>query len=113
MAKHDPTLNALFHALADPTRRQILGRLMEGPAPVTVLAEPLDIALPSVMQHLKKLEDGGLITTEKRGRTRICAANPQALSTASDWLARQRAVWEGRLDRLEAYLAETEDSDEA
>lgn len=112
MANHDPTLNALFHALSDPTRRQILSRLMRGPASVGALAEPLNIALPSVLGHITKLEAGGLITSQKQGRTRICTANPNALAEAADWLADQRATWEARLDRLEDYLESMEDIDD-
>lgn len=112
MAKHDPQLDALFRALSDPTRRAMFRRLMSGPASVSDLAAPIDMALPSVLQHLAKLEKGGLITTEKRGRTRICRANPGAIDTASDWLSRQRAVWEARLDRLEEFLESTEGEDE-
>ncbi len=104
MAKHDPTLDALFQALSDPTRRGMIQRLMTGPASVSELAAPLDMALPTVLQHLAKLEKGGLVTTEKQGRTRICRANPAAIDTASDWLSRQRAIWEARLDRLDSYV---------
>ncbi len=114
MAKHDPTLDALFRALSDPTRRGMIQRLMSGPATVSELAAPLHMALPTVLQHLGQLEKGGLITTEKQGRTRICRANLDAIDTASDWLSQQRAIWEARLDRLEDYLAkmETENDDE-
>jgi DNA-binding transcriptional ArsR family regulator len=104
MAKHDPTLDALFQALSDPTRRAILSRLMRGSATVSELAAPFDMALPSFMGHIARLEAGGLVRTEKQGRSRICRAEPAALAPASDWLAEQRALWEARLDRLEAYL---------
>ena len=104
MTKQDPTLDALFRALADPTRRGMMEQLMTGPATVSQLAAPLDMALPSVLQHLAMLENGGLITTEKQGRKRICRAKPEAIGTASDWLSHQRAVWEARLDRLDAYV---------
>ncbi|MEM9474752.1 MAG: metalloregulator ArsR/SmtB family transcription factor [Pseudomonadota bacterium] len=104
MAKHDPTLDTLFAALSDPTRRAMLNRLMQGPASVSDLAQPFDMALPTILQHLTKLEAGGLISTRKEGRTRVCTANPAALAQAADWLADQRAMWEARLDRLEAFL---------
>lgn len=104
MAKHDPTLDTLFAALSDPTRRAMLNRLMQGPATVSDLAQPFDMALPTILQHLTKLEAGGLISTRKEGRTRVCTANPAALAQAADWLADQRAMWEARLDRLEAFL---------
>ena len=104
MAKHDPTLDTLFAALSDPTRRAMLNRLMQGPATVSDLAQPFDMALPTILQHLTKLEAGGLISTRKEGRTRVCTANPAALAQAADWLADQRAMWEARLDRLDAFL---------
>ncbi len=104
MAKHDPTLDALFQALSDPTRRGMIERLMAGPASVSELAAPLDMALPTVLQHLAKLERGGLVRSEKQGRTRICRANLAAIDTASGWLSQQRAIWEARLDRLDSYV---------
>lgn len=98
------SLDSTFQALSDPTRRAILSRLMQAPASVSELADPHDMALPSFMAHLKKLERGGLIRTEKTGRTRMCHAVPQRLAEAEDWIQHQRAIWEGRLDRLESYL---------
>lgn len=103
MAKHYPDLSLLFHALADPTRRSILTRLAEGPAPVTELAAPTGLRLPTVMRHLCVLEEAGLIATAKDGRVRTCAIVPQALAPVRTWLDDQRALWEGRLDRLEEY----------
>ncbi len=93
-----------FHALADPTRRAIVERLVDGPAPVKALAEPLAMSLPAVMQHLKVLEDAGLIVTEKVGRVRSCRIEPAALRDAERWLNHQRTQWERQLDRLEDYL---------
>lgn len=104
MAKHDLDLSLLFHALADPTRRSILTRLAKGPAPVTELANPTGLRLPTVMRHLSVLEDAGLIATTKDGRVRTCALVPEALSPARTWLDDQRAIWEARLDRLEDYV---------
>jgi DNA-binding transcriptional ArsR family regulator len=104
MANHDPNLSAIFHALSDPTRRAILGQLSGGEMPVTALAQPTGLALPTVMRHLSVLEGAGLITTQKTGRTRICQAAPAALAAAEDWLAGQRAEWDARLDRLDAYV---------
>lgn len=104
MSKHDPELSRLFHALADPTRRSILSRLAETPAPVTDLADPTGLRLPTVMRHLSVLEDAGLITTSKQGRTRTCTIVPEALDPARTWLDEQRAIWEGRLDRLDDYV---------
>lgn len=105
MAKQDPDLSPLFHALADPTRRAILTRLAAGPAPVTDLARPTGLSLPTVMRHLAVLEDAGLIATTKDGRIRTCAIVPAALDPVRAWLDDQRALWEARLDRLDAYVA--------
>ena len=104
MAKHDPHLDLIFQALSDPTRRTMLAQLGQGAQAVTALAQPTGLALPTVMRHLGVLEGAGLISTTKTGRARICRAEPAALAPAADWLATQRAQWEGRLDRLEAYV---------
>jgi len=105
-------LDLTFKTLADPTRRAVLARLTSGPAPVTDLAAPFDMALPSFMQHVRLLEDAGLVTTQKQGRTRICSLQPDALAEVENWLNRQRSAWNARFDRLETYLDE-EISDDA
>ena len=105
MAKYDPNLDLLFTALGDPTRRTILTRLARGAASVSELAAPHDMALPSFLGHLKKLEDAGLITSSKSGRVRTCALSPEAFRPAQDWLGAQRAMWEGRLDRFDDYVS--------
>ena len=104
----DPSLDSVFHALADPTRRAVIAQLSSAtePASVSDLAKPFDMALPSFMQHLRVLEAAGLVTTRKTGRVRTCEVQAAALATAEDWIATQRAFWEGRLDRLDAYLTE-------
>ncbi|MBK0326021.1 helix-turn-helix transcriptional regulator [Rhodobacteraceae bacterium F11138] len=104
MAKFDSTLDQCFSALGDPTRRMILQRLARGEASVSELAAPHDMALPSFMGHLKKLEDAGLVSSVKRGRTRICTLAPDAFTPARDWLSEQSAIWEGRLDRFDDYI---------
>ena len=104
MAKHDPNLSLLFHALADPTRRSILTRLAEAPARVTDLADPTGLKLPTVMRHLSVLEEAGLITTSKDGRVRTCAIAPEAFSPMRSWLDEQQAIWEARLDRLDKFV---------
>ncbi len=104
MTYHPPDLDSLFQALSDPTRRAVLTRLAKGPAPVSELAQPFDMALPSFMGHLKKLEDGGLIETTKAGRIRTCALCPEALEPARGWIDEQREIWESRLDRLDDYV---------
>lgn len=102
MTKHYPELSLLFHALADPTRRSILTRLAERPARVTDLSGPTGLSLPTVMRHLSVLEEAGLIDTSKDGRVRTCAIVPEALEPVRTWLDEQRAIWESRLDRLDA-----------
>lgn len=104
MAKHDSSLDDLFTALGDPTRRDILARLGRGPATVTELAKDYDISLPSFMGHLRKLETAGLVTSEKHGRVRTCAIQPEALAPMRNWLEEQRILWDTRLDRFEDYV---------
>lgn len=111
MSLHDPDLSRVFQALSDPTRRGMIARLLEGPAPVSVLAEPTGMALPTVMRHLAVLEDAALIETHKRGRIRLCTLRPETLSGVEHWLSAQRAIWEARTDRLEALLETLEDDD--
>ena len=104
MAKHDPDLSLLFHALSDPSRRMMLTRLATGPAAVSDLAGPTGLRLPTVLRHLAVLEDAGLIVTQKDGRVRSCALRPQALEPVRDWLDDQHRLWEQRLDRLDDYV---------
>ncbi|MFC3085401.1 MULTISPECIES: ArsR/SmtB family transcription factor [Tabrizicola] len=104
MAKHDPDLSLLFHALSDPTRRMMLSRLARGPAAVSALAGPTGLRLPTIMRHLAVLEEAGLVATQKDGRVRSCALVPEALAPVRDWLEEQRAIWEARLDRLDDYV---------
>ncbi|MBC2835755.1 ArsR/SmtB family transcription factor [Paragemmobacter straminiformis] len=104
MAKHDPDLSLLFHALSDPTRRAMLERLACGPAAVTELAGPSGLKLPTILRHLSVLEQAGLIHSAKDGRIRSCRLNPQALDPMKGWLDTQRAQWEARLDRLDDYV---------
>lgn len=113
MARHDPDLTLIFQALSDPTRRSMLVRLGKGAVPVSDLAAPTGLRLPTVMRHIAVLEDAGLIETEKRGRTRMCHARPAALQRANEWLAERRAEWEARTDRLEAFLETLEALDES
>jgi DNA-binding transcriptional ArsR family regulator len=84
-------------------------RLSRGPASVTELAEPHDMSLPAVVQHLAVLEASGLVRSEKIGRVRTCRIEPAALRAAESWISERRSVWERRLDRLGEYLAETEE----
>ena len=105
MAKYEPDLSLIFQALSDPTRRAMLARLGQGAVPVSVLARPTGLALPTVLRHLAVLEGAALITTTKTGRTRMCAARPETLTFPADWLAAQRSLWNARADRLETYVA--------
>jgi DNA-binding transcriptional ArsR family regulator len=97
-------LNRIFHGLADPTRRAVVERLSNGPAPVSELARSASMALPSFLEHLKVLEDCGLIRSSKSGRVRTCRLAPRPLRLAENWLERQRTHWGRRLDQLDAYL---------
>jgi|SRR5688572_25318831 DNA-binding transcriptional ArsR family regulator len=99
------TLDRLFQALADPTRRAMVERLSRGPASVSELAQPLAMSLPAVVQHLQILEASGIVRSSKVGRVRTCQIEPEALQLAEQWIADRRAGWERRLDRLGAYLA--------
>jgi DNA-binding transcriptional ArsR family regulator len=99
-------IDAIFHALADGNRRKILEQLSSAPRSVSQLAEPLGVSLAAVVQHLKILEDSGLIASEKHGRVRTCRVEPDALSLAEHWISERRSLWERRLDRLGGILAE-------
>jgi DNA-binding transcriptional ArsR family regulator len=98
-------LDQVFQALADPTRRKVIERLVSGPASTSVLAEPFEMALPSFTQHLAVLERAGLVTSTKTGRVRTYRLAPAALDVADGWLADQRRTWERRLDQLDEFLA--------
>lgn len=108
MPNQSPLLDSVFQALADPTRRAVLERLGAGPAPVSALAEPFNMALPSFLQHMKTLEGCGLVRSQKTGRVRTYELAPETMQAAEDWMAKQRSTWNQRLDQLEAYLKETE-----
>jgi DNA-binding transcriptional ArsR family regulator len=82
----------------------MLKRLASGPAPVTELAGPTGLKLPTILRHLSVLEEAGLVATQKDGRVRSCAFQPRALQPVTDWLEDQRQLWEGRLDRLDDYV---------
>lgn len=104
MLNHVASLDRAFRALADPTRRSIVEGLTQGSRSVSELAEPLDMSLSGVMQHLQVLESSGLVASEKRGRVRTCTLRAEALGEVEDWIARRRTLWERRLDRLGDYL---------
>ena len=100
-------IDRVFHALGDPTRRAIVERLSAGPISVSRLAEPLNITLAAVVQHLQVLEGSGLVHTEA-GRVRTCRIEPAGLSVAEQWITDRRSAWERRFDRLGDLLAEEE-----
>lgn len=102
------SLDLVFQALADPTRRMIVERLSRRSSSVSELAEPLQMSLPAVLQHLQVLEASGLIRSEKVGRVRTCHVETAALSTVERWVAARRTTWERRLDRLGELLDEDE-----
>jgi DNA-binding transcriptional ArsR family regulator len=109
MEQYPERLNGVFQALSDPTRRAVLGQLSKGPASISELAKPFDMALPSFMKHIRFLEVSGWIRTRKKGRVRTCAIKKNALMAADAWLSKQRALWEARFDRLDALLEGLED----
>jgi DNA-binding transcriptional ArsR family regulator len=109
MPYHSTPLDLAFHALSDPTRRAVVSRLAEGETPVSTLARPFAMTLPTFVQHLRVLEDCGLITSEKRGRSRWCRLVRPRFEEAADWMETERRRWAERVDRLEAYLDRTED----
>lgn len=104
MDKFSEPLDGIFQALADPTRRAVLARLGGGPASITELARPFDMALPSFLKHIRLLEGSGLIRTVKQGRVRSCALQRERFAMVEGWLAQQRAEWEARADRLAHFV---------
>ncbi|MCH5642699.1 MULTISPECIES: helix-turn-helix transcriptional regulator [unclassified Gordonia (in: high G+C Gram-positive bacteria)] len=104
MEKYSDALDEVFIALAEPTRRQVIRRLGQGPASVGELARPFAMTLPSFMKHVRTLESSGLIHTTKNGRVRTCALNRERLALIDDWLAGERRIWEDRTDRLEQFV---------
>jgi DNA-binding transcriptional ArsR family regulator len=105
-------IDLLFQALADPSRRAMVDRLIRGPASVSELAAPLAMSLPAVVQHLHVLQASGLVRSEKLGRVRTCSIEPTALRAAEQWFADRQTAWEQSLDRLGEYLAGQSDQPE-
>ena len=110
MAKYARELDEVFLALSDPTRRSVVRHLGGGPASVGELARSFPMTLPSFMKHVRTLEASGLITSTKVGRVRTCSLNPDRLAVIDGWLAEQRALWEGRTDRLELLVTNPEET---
>jgi DNA-binding transcriptional ArsR family regulator len=103
------SLDEVFAALADSTRRNVVGALGRGPASVGELAQSTSMTLPSFMKHVRTLERCGLIHTVKAGRVRTCTLNRTQLGIVESWLGEQRALWEGRTDRLERFVTDVEE----
>ncbi len=104
-------IDRVFHALGDPSRRAMLDALSEGPVSVSRLAAPLDMTLTAVVQHLRVLEESGLVRTEKVGRVRTCRIETAGFSALERWISGHRSMWERRLDRLEDLLAEPDEGE--
>ena len=113
MLQHQTPLDLAFQALADPTRRAMVERLSRGPASVSELAEPLPMSMSAVVQHLRILEASGLVASEKVGRVRTCRVESLALGAAERWINDRRLSVEAGLDRLGAFLEETEPAKES
>lgn len=111
MADAQPAIEGTFRALADPTRLAVVERLARGPATVSDLARPFAMAMPSFLQHLKVLEESGLVATVKSGRVRTCTLRAEPLAAATHWLEDQRSLWAARLDQLDALLLQMKDED--
>lgn len=106
MLNYQPSLLRVFHALADPTRLAIVERLSRGGISVSEIAEPLNMTLAAVVQHIQVLEQSGVISTRKQGRVRTCQLEPRALDIVDRWIAQRRSMWERNLDRLGEVLSE-------
>ena len=104
--KKKPNIDRIFHALGDPTRRAMMEKLSQGPMSVSRLAEPFEMTLAAVVQHLQVLEECGLVQTEKVGRVRTCRIEPAGLDAMEQWIRDRRSNWERRLDRLGDLLGE-------
>jgi DNA-binding transcriptional ArsR family regulator len=109
MLEQPSSLDRVFHALGDPSRRTMLERLGQGPTSVSELAAPLPMTLAAVVQHLQVLEASGLVRSHKRGRVRTCELEPGVLRSAESWIAGRREAWERRFDRLGELLGEGPD----
>lgn len=114
MAKYSNAqiLNQTYQALADPTRRAVVTRLIRGPSTVSELAKPFAMALPSFLQHVRVLEDAGLVSTSKEGRSRVVTLDTARLKRAEIWLEKQRSLWEARFDRFDEVVTRLQAEEE-
>lgn len=113
MTNYEYHIDRVFYALSDSTRRAVLAKLSDAPTSVSQLAEPFEMALPSFLQHLKVLEECGLATSQKTGRTRTYQLAPEPLMAAENWLMDKRRIWEARLNQLDNYLLSLKGNDHA
>ena len=104
-------VDRVFHALSNPTRREVLERLSVGPATVSELAAPFDMQLPSFVQHLSVLERSRLVKSKKRGRVRTYEIVPERLAVVESWLSARRRQWESRLDRFDDYVRQLKEKE--
>lgn len=104
-------LNAVLAAIADPSRREIIARLVEGPARVTEIAEPFDMSLNAVSKHLKVLEGAGLVSREKQGREHVITVKPEPLRLVKTWLHEYEKFWSEHLDKVEAHFKKKKKKD--
>jgi DNA-binding transcriptional ArsR family regulator len=104
-------VDQVFHALSNPTRRQVLERLAVGPASVSELVAPFDMQLPSFVQHLAVLERSRLVKSKKRGRVRTYEIAPERFKVVEDWLTARRRLWEARLDRFDRYVQQLKEKE--
>lgn len=104
MLDQSATIDGVFAALADPTRRSIVSRLCRGPASVSEIAAPLQMTLAAVVQHIQILERCAVIRTHKQGRTRTCRIEPATLASVEEWFKDRRRMWESQFDRLGEVL---------
>jgi DNA-binding transcriptional ArsR family regulator len=111
MPAQQAKVDRVFHALGDATRRAILERLSSAPVTVSRLAEPMELTLAAIVQHVQVLEESGLVRTEKVGRVRTCRLEPKGFSVANQWIEDCRTMWERRLDRLGELLGESHDKE--
>jgi DNA-binding transcriptional ArsR family regulator len=106
MSRKKPNIDRIFRALGDPTRRAMMEKLSQGTMSVSRMAEPFNMSLAAVVQHMQVLEESGLVQTEKVGRVRSCRIEPAGLDVMDQWIRDRRSIWERRLDRLGDLLAE-------
>ncbi|MFL5813256.1 MAG: ArsR/SmtB family transcription factor [Bdellovibrionia bacterium] len=108
MLNHSASLDRIFYALSDHSRRSIVEELSKKEASVSELAKPFNMSMPAVVQHIQVLEECGLIRTHKSGRVRMCRIEPRSLEVIEGWLTQRRRFWEKNLDRLGEFLERTE-----